>query len=376
MTDKHTGLKILIIGQTPPPYGGQAVLINHILRGNYTGLTLYHVRMAFSDEMDQIGRFYWKKILRLIAIVIEVYRLRFREDITALYYPPAPSATIPVLRDLVILLMTRWLFSKVIFHFHAYGVSSWCKRRSRLVRALFARAYFYSDAAIHNSCATMEDARELRTKRDFIIPCGIADVAKSSRLAPCRLSSSSVPVILYVGAVSEEKGALVLLEAVGALRSRGERCQVNIVGKFTSSEFESVMKETVHRYHIDEDVHFLGVLTGEEKNDAYRNGDIFCFPSHASIETFGIVVLEAMSFGLPVVAAQWRAMPEVIQDGINGLLFPVKDAAALANCIHGLIQDPDMRRQLGRNGRSIFEKEYTLDRYYERIANAFRAVGG
>ena len=85
-----------------------------------------------------------------------------------------------------------------------------------------------------------------------------------------------------------------------------------------------------------------GPLSGEARLQAYRRASIFCFPTQVPTESFGLVALEAMQHGLPVVASNWRAIPEIVRDGETGLLFPPGDAARMAvdvdKALHQIIE--------------------------------------
>ncbi len=89
------------------------------------------------------------------------------------------------------------------------------------------------------------------------------------------------------------------------------------------------------------------MVTGDAKVELFRSVDIFCFPSHYASESFGVVLIEAMSFSLPIVATRWRGIPEVT--GEEGtFLVEVRDAAALAARLGELLHSPELRAEMGR----------------------------
>ena len=82
-------VKVLIVGQTPPPYHGQAIMIERLLRSHTNSTRLYHVRMQFSDSIDEIGKFAWAKITHLIWVIGRIFYYRLFHGVKILYYPPA-----------------------------------------------------------------------------------------------------------------------------------------------------------------------------------------------------------------------------------------------------------------------------------------------
>jgi glycosyltransferase involved in cell wall biosynthesis len=118
-------------------------------------------------------------------------------------------------------------------------------------------------------------------------------------------------------------------------------------------------------------VTFLGVLSGEAKHAAFRSADILCFPTFFSSESFGLVLVEAMSFSLPVVATHWRGTPSIVVEGEGGYLVPIRDAQALAKRLEQLICNPSLCKEMGRNGRRRYEELFTVEIYQQNLQNVF-----
>jgi len=348
LTKVYVMIKVLVVGQTPPPYGGQAIMIQKLLAGNYKKIHLHHVRLAFSEDMDSIGKFQIAKVFHLFSVVAAIIYQRFRHGIEILYYPPAGPDRIPMYRDLFILICTRWLFRKTVFHFHAGGISELYPQLSLLLRLLFQIAYFSPDAAIQLSPLNPPDGQELRARHQFIVPNGTEDVY--SQYLQDKHPSDSIVTILFVGILCESKGVLVALEAINHLQRKNLKFHFKFMGKFVSDEFKSVVLETIAVHQLESSVTFLGVLAGSDKWHAYAKSDILCFPSYFESETFGLVILEAMQFALPVVSTDWRGIPSVVKDQESGYLVPIKDSAALADKLAALIIDHRLAKKMVQRG--------------------------
>jgi glycosyltransferase involved in cell wall biosynthesis len=112
------------------------------------------------------------------------------------------------------------------------------------------------------------------------------------------------------------------------------------------------------------------VKRGREKWPYYSSADINCFPTFYEAESFGVVAIEAMMFENPIVATNWRALPEIIEDGETGYLVPIQDVDALSEKLEVLIKDHALRRRMGQNGRKKYLREYTIHKYLANFENA------
>ncbi len=281
-------------------------MIERLVESRLAGVELIHVRVAFSSEMSEIGRVRFAKLLHLFALVARIVYHRFADGVRTLYYPPAGPDRVPMIRDLVILLSTRWLFDQTILHFHAGGVSELYDRLPAWQQWLFRRAYFGADAAIRLCELTPDDARRLEAQREFVIPNGIDDPSPGLDVWQAKPASGpDAPLrLLYVGVVRESKGVLVLIEACGKLAERGTPFQLEVMGHWESDEFKQRVMDRIDELQLGKQIRFLGVLTGDNKLAAFRRADVFCFPSHFNSEAFPVVLLEAFACGLPVVATR------------------------------------------------------------------------
>ena len=365
--------KVLIVGQTPPPFGGQALMIEKLLDINFENVEIYHVRLAFSQDMSEVGRFQFKKLFHLMYVIGSIFYMRIRHGIHILYYPPAGPHKIPMFRDIAILATTRWLFEKIVFHFHAGGISELYPQLPPLLKYIYRKAYWNPDAAILLSERNPADGERLQARKQWVIPYGIEDHSAHFN------NNDSAPELeqvqlLYVGILRESKGLLILIEACRILHEQGFVFELNLVGEFASEIFKQTALHNVASYQLENHVRFMGVLTGDDKWRQFSKADIFCFPSFFESETFGLVVLEAMQFGLPVVATWWRGIPSLVRDGETGYLVPIKDPEALAEKIKILLQNPKQAREMGRKGREVYLENYTIDKYKANIEEVFLSV--
>jgi len=362
--------KILVVGQTPPPYGGQAVMVERLLHGTYASAQLIHVRMAFSKDMDDMGRVQIGKLFHLFALLAQILRARFVDGADILYFPPSGPDLGPLLRDLAILVPTRWLFKKTIFHFHAAGTSEIFSKLPFWLKPFYRLGYGQPDLGIRLSEFNPDDPGFLNAKRSVIVPNGIEDDFASEVYS--LKNKNERANILFVGLVTESKGVFVLVEAAYILKQRGVDFSVTVVGKFSSEVVRNRLLALIASYNLNGNIDFTGVLTGEAKLLRFYAADIFCFPTFFESESFGLVVAEGMQFKLPVVVSRWRGVQSVVRDGETGYLVPPRDATAVADRLQLLIEDPVLRARMGERGRNVFLNEYTVARFRQRMDECFK----
>ncbi|MCB0763415.1 MAG: glycosyltransferase family 4 protein [Flavobacteriales bacterium] len=369
---QRSPVRILVVGQTPPPFGGQAVMIEHLLAGRFDRIKLFHVRMAFSDDMESVGKFAVKKVWILFATVLRIWWSRMWHRTPVLYYPPSGPNKIPVLRDIILLCCTRWLFAKVVFHFHAGGVSSYAPQLPAPLRPLFRWAYRRPTLAIRTAPQNPEDGIALGAHRNVIIPNGIEDHRGT---VPERTARASGPItILFTGVLIPSKGVGVLLEAFERVIAKGVDARLEVMGKWGDQTYAAECKAFVERHGLTDRVQFLGVKMDREKFEHFAACDIFCFPSYFEAESFGLVLVEAMQFAKPVISTDWRGIPSVVSDGVNGTLVPIKDPDAVADALVRLALDPDLRASMGNEGRCIFERNFTLEAFHRSMEQALAGL--
>jgi glycosyltransferase involved in cell wall biosynthesis len=356
---------ILVVGQTPPPIHGQAVMTQLLLDGVYNEIRLRSVRMAFSETIDEVGKIRLQKLTELVSVVARIFRAKFQTKAEILYYLPASPNMVPFLRDVIILGLTRWMFSKTVFHYQAVGIGAMYARLPFILRALYRMAYFKPDLAICLTRATSVDAEYMLPERTVVVPNAVSDrnIGGSARETAGR--EEPVPRILFLGMFCAEKGVLDLISACRQLDALEVPYRVAFAGASQSKEF--ALEAHRQAESLKGEVSFLGEVTGDVKWRLYEEADIFCFPTHYTAEGFPVVLVEAMMFGLPVVSTKWRGIPEIVVEGETGLLVEPGEISALASSLATLIGDPELRTSMGKRGRQRYAKYFTAEQFQKNM---------
>jgi glycosyltransferase involved in cell wall biosynthesis len=366
-----TLLRMIVVGQTPPPFHGQAILIQRMLDFQIPGLEMHHVAMRFSREMSEVGRVRLGKLFEGLKIIAAIVVTRLRTGGRVLFYPPAGPNLVPVLRDLLILLSTRWMFRRVVFHFHAAGLGAFLERSSPILRFLARRAYGRPDLAIETAHGAPRDGAAVGAKRSVVVWNGVEDAA--AELAPRERCQRKRCSVLFAGILREDKGVIDLIDACAILMNQGGDFECHLMGAQHSDQMQARLVARINEQGLAKHVRFLGVLTGEAKWQAFQDADIFCFPTFYVSEGLPLVAVEAMSFRLPVVATSWRGLTDVVTDEV-GILVPMHDPGAIATALSALIRDPERRAKLGEAGRRRYLELFTMEQFERKLGNAFLSL--
>ncbi|WP_432494365.1 glycosyltransferase [Kineococcus auxinigenes] len=173
--------------------------------------------------------------------------------------------------------------------------------------------------------------------------------------------------VLFVGRLVPEKGPSVLLEAVARLRhlEGPDAVRVRVVG---SGPLEQELRDRARQLGLQDSIELLGALPNEELPQQYRWADVFCLPSFA--EGVPVVLMEAMATALPVVTTVIAGIPELVRDGVSGVLVPPGRADALADGLLLLARDADLRRRAGAAGRARVTEEFDPGLNADRLVRA------
>ncbi len=411
-------MKLLVFAHIPPPHHGQSYMVKLMLDGFggdvrhpsssrplVEGIQCYHVNARFSRDLADVGEFQAAKLFLIFWFCLQAIWIRFRHGVTSLYYVPAPGKKNALYRDWLIMLICRPFFKKLIFHWHAAGLAKWLEFYCNIhLRSITYRLFKPVDLSIVLSKHTVADAEKFLSSRIQILPCGIPDPCpdfdetimprRRARLAAraSLMSNQSLPTsltvkdeegpstlkILYLAHCMREKG---LFDAVDGVIRAGEllgdtgsplRLHLSVAGEFVTSEERAEFDQKIagvgsnpaSRVRIT----YLGFVSGERKRQVFIENDFFCFPTYYHAESFGLVVVEAMAFGLPVITTSWRSLADILPSAYPGLVdiqSPTQVADALLR-----LADQDISGIL----RSNFIARFKLDTYLKNLAGILHGV--
>ena len=239
-----------------------------------------------------------------------------------------------------------------------------------LLKEKLAGAKFVSTCTGYNRSYLSQFGKDLFNHKLFCIYHGLEQerYVNEQRASPAR------PVILSVGQLKERKGLSYLVEACRILRDRGIQYECRIVGE---GPMRPTLQDQIQQLGLEDFIRLVGALPHEEVINQYQETTVFTLPAILSKDgdRDGIpnVILEALSMGLPVVSTRHSGIPEVIEEGVSGLLVPPEDAEALASALERLIRDPELQQSFGKAGRQIVADRFNPEKNARRLLEAFVA---
>lgn len=361
--------KILFTGQLPPPFHGQAVVNKIVFEADWQGFESIVLPMRYSKSIDEVGSAGVAKILHLILLILKTWKIWLLERPDALYYPPASANKVPIIRDIIYLSLTRFLFKKTIYHFHAGGLADHLKQMG-LLGKIALWVYSKPDLSIELYSEESSTGFQFQSKILEIVPNGLFVEKKNPR----KLHHSGEPFeIIFLGSLREDKGVLDAIKVLNLLGKKNFNARLKIAGSWASKAFELEVKQFIKKERLTDSVQFVGVIEGEEKRQFYHDADCFLFPTFYYAERFPLVLIEALGAGLPLVTTRWRGIPQLVKGCEAAQLCEVGNIDQLAEAV---IQNAENNKSgaLSSAARKHYEDHYTLQKFTTNMETALHNI--
>jgi hypothetical protein len=229
----------------------------------------------------------------------------------------------------------------------------------------------------HSIVAEVEEqyGMSIAPERVTYIPHGMEDMSR--RVTRRRANGDEDVRILFVGRLERRKGIDTVLDCVGPICRRHPNARFVIVGDDKLEEEPGLLHRRVFENSavgaaFADRVRFTGLIDEGELWQHYADCDIFVAPSR--FESFGLILVEAMMFGRPVIGGRIPGMSEIVTHEADGFLVPPDDATELAELLDRLITSPGLRDEIGRRGRVTYENKFTLQHMIDNAENFYGAL--
>ncbi|MGC1479939.1 MAG: glycosyltransferase family 4 protein [Chthoniobacterales bacterium] len=286
-----------------------------------------HLAFAFSPTVTDLRTVSWHKMIEVIRIYTRLVQIRWRGPIDLLWFPAGGPQTVPIVRDLLLLPFFAMFARRIVVQFHAAGIADRLNQLPRVAATIIAAIYRLSvDSAIVMLPFNRRDPARLGIRDIIVQPFRFPDANPAGQLASSR---SDETCFLHIGHLYHLKGTTQLLEAFARFVRRHPRARLTLAGSF-APPFDAVKcNKMLRELALVDSVSVVGELHGEDKDDCFQRSDCLIFPSIAPYESFGLVLVEALMWGLPVLATDWRGNSDILGDPPGGIVFsPEGDLAS------------------------------------------------
>jgi glycosyltransferase involved in cell wall biosynthesis len=269
-------------------------------------------------------------------------------------------------RKCVFMSLARLAGWPVVFHLHGGGFARFYERECGPIRRRMAG--FFLDRA---ACIVVLSERWSAWMRSVTENPRIVCVPNPVTLPSPRPSpkGEGEKLVAFVGRCEEGKGVFDLLAAVSEVRRAFPSVRLECAG---DGDLDAVRRRAFE-LGMGTKVNLRGWIGPRHRDELFARAAVFVLPSHA--EGLPMSLLEAMAAGAPVVASAVGGIPDLIEDGVNGLLVPAGDTAALALAIHRMLADRELAAHLGEAARETVARRYTIEQSLERLEQVYSGLG-
>jgi len=351
----------MMLGQFPPSSGGICTNLQNLLSSPLK--RKYHF-LLFPTGSKKYGKagYFGESIVQKTARAAGSffrYMIILAANRTAAAHINTSIASFSLWRDLVFLGLTKLFRIKVLFQIHGGKLDEFLETRSFFSKLVILRMLRWADRlAVLSSLQKKAFEKSGLHNMVMVLP----NIVDANRFGwnPKSMESSGHSekgiVVLFVAPIFfRKKGVWEVLGAIPQVIQQHREVTFVFIG---ADQEELAMKTYALENGLQRHVKFPGRQFGQAIIDAYNNADIFLLPSHE--EGFPLTILEAMAAGLPVISTPVGAIPEVIENGINGFLVPPRNSSALAEKIIRLIENKKLRDSMAENNKSKVRQKYDL----------------
>lgn len=372
-------MRVLHFGKYYPPFFGGVEKVNYDLVERLNDLDGCHVdELCFAHSVGYQESFVTNRyrVFRVPiwgikwstplprGILRNFLRVRKNYDIIHVHVPN-PIASV------VALLVPKE--TKMVVHWHSDIIKQ--KKLLKLFKPFQDVFLKRADAIIATSRNYMDASKDLRpyTSKVSVVPIGLDAkemVYEKRDVEMIRRTYSGKKIVLCIGRMTLYKGHRYLIEAAKDL---GDNTVVLLGG---TGELKDELEILVRQKGLEEKVKFLGRIPQERIYAYYMAADVFCLPSISRAEAFGVVLIESLAMGTPIVTCniEGSGVPWVNQDGVTGYNVPMKNPIALAEKINLLLEDECLHAEMSANCIKRYKENFTLDKMVGATFELYRHI--
>jgi colanic acid/amylovoran biosynthesis glycosyltransferase len=243
-------------------------------------------------------------------------------------------------------------------------------QRGWLLKEKVERSRFAVTISEYNQRFLLNNAASL--DKIHVIHCGV-DTESFKPRTP--VSISGIPKIGTIGRMVEKKGFDTLIDACEKLYKKGQPFHLEIAG---SGPLQNDLQKYVNDKNLSDRISFIGALPHVQISNWLKSKDIFVLPckrdKHGDMDGIPVVLMEAMAMGVPVITSRISGIPELVEDGITGILIEENDAETLSESVIKIVSDTWLRDSIIKNGIEKVRNDFCLSKNVKILSDLFRGA--
>jgi glycosyltransferase involved in cell wall biosynthesis len=372
--------KILIIGLFPPLITGQSVATQALFEElKKRHIAVDRIELSIKTNVDTLVEKVMKILENLSVFGIYLWKIPFGKKI--IYLSPAAS-TLGFFRDYPAISLAHFFGQKTVAHFHIGDYKTFVDSRSPFLKKLIIRTLLKVDKIILLAENTRPnfDISPLIHNKITVVQNGIAEAKDALNVKNLGDENEEI-VLLFLSNMIQSKGYMDVLKAMDILVNEYKiNAKALFCGKFMTSPDDKIQQtakqaeeqffQFVAEKKLEKKVSFLGLINGDAKAEVFSKAHIFVLPTEYYIEGLPISIIEALSYGMPIIASAHRGIPDLVKEGETGFLINSEDKASfIAQKVAFLKKNGDLYASMSQTAIAHYKMYYTDKTHFDNIVS-------
>ncbi|MFX0199681.1 MAG: glycosyltransferase family 4 protein, partial [Candidatus Hodarchaeota archaeon] len=351
-------VRILMFGPDLNAKSGISNVVNNWLEAGFEKM----VKLDYVPTLKSFvpGKYFAKTVEALNAYFGLIKRTFKTVDIVHIHFADGMS----FYRKFLIFVYTKFFGLKTVIHMHVPDVTRFYEGAPNFKKKLVKLFFNKSDAIFVLSESWKEFCKKISNNPRIYIVYNGASINKFSG----KIDNKEKIVISLMGRLGKRKGVYDLLEAFNKLRSDVPEAHLFLGGDGDITGVKDIIKEK----KLENQIHILGWVTGEQKIQVFKQSDIYVLPSYH--EGLPVSIVEAMAAGAPIISTPIGGIPEAVIENRNGFLIKPGDVDALCSRLRLLLRDKNLRERMGRESLLIIQEKFDIEKITNKLVDLYNEI--
>lgn len=384
----ETQRRFILVGPLPPPFNGQSIGFRSLVDAMLARGIEHNVINITSRRDRVVGRFSLARAIEVSSVIMN-YFAAVSSRRRGLVYVTIAQSPWGFLRDMVIVLVAHALGHRIVGHLKGGNYDGFYRGQPPLIQRLIRLVLCRIDriVVLAESLVSMFEFDSRLRNRVAVVMNGLPVTKESTPTEGKRLLPNQPIRLLYLSNLIESKGYLHVITATSLLRHKHE---LNVVthfcGEFVAAEDDAILRDVLdRRKHFEDsasasgltlgvDIHYHGVVNGPAKATMLERSHFFILPTRFCYEGQPISMIEAMAYGCVLVSTDYRAIPSMLIDGVNGRFVGSEDAQDIARAIAEIAANAETYHEMSAASIKRYRHAFTREEHIEALLEALMDV--